>query len=296
MDTVADADGRRLSENSMADTAAITTYRYLRIAMVMAVVVLAVSIGIERAQVSCWQTSVSAYYYTPVRAIFVGVLLAIGLCLIAIKGSTLWEDATLNAAGMLAPIVAVVPTTDVGNCWSEEPPSFPLTPDGDLQGWVVANIDNNIAALIVTGIAGLIVAAVIATIATRNVMAIAEVGPVRMRLGLLAAMAFLVVGAVVFALWDDFDTRAHGYAAVAMFLLLAVAVALSAWRRRHDDGPRAYFWLYATIAAAMVVAAAVMFPLGSRWAHMVLVLEATQIGLFALYWLVQTREHWHETN
>lgn len=280
----------------MADTAAITTYRYLRIAMVMAVVVLAVAIGIERAQVNCWQTSVSAYYYTPVRAIFVGVLLAIGLCLIVIKGSTAWEDATLNAAGMLAPIVAVVPTTDVGDCWSEEPPSFPLTPDGDLQGWVVANIDNNVTALIVTGIAGLIIAAVIASIATRNVTAIADVGPVRMRLGLLAAMAFLVVGAVVFALWDDFDTRAHGLAAVAMFLFLAVAVALSAWRRRGDEGPRMYFWLYATIAAAMVVAAVVMFPLGSRWAHMVLVLEATQIGLFALYWLVQTREHWHETN
>ena len=40
----------------MADTAAITTYRYLRISMVMAVVVLAVSVGLERAQVDCWQT------------------------------------------------------------------------------------------------------------------------------------------------------------------------------------------------------------------------------------------------
>ncbi|HSM64773.1 MAG TPA: hypothetical protein VK860_00565 [Ilumatobacteraceae bacterium] len=280
----------------MADTAAVTTYRYLRISMVMAVVLLGVSVGIERSQVGCWQTSVSAYYYTPVRAIFVGVLLAIGLCLIAIKGSTVWEDATLNAAGMLAPIVAVVPTTDVGDCWSVEPPSFPLTPEGELQGWVVANIDNNITALIATGIAGLIVAAVIASIATRNVLAIAEVGPVRMRLGLLAAMAFLVAGAVVFALWDDFATRAHGWAAVAMFLFLATAVATSAWRLRADDRHRVYFWLYVGIAVAMVVATLVMFPLGSRWDHMVLVLEATQIGLFALYWLVQTNEHWNETN
>lgn len=280
----------------MADTAAVITYRYLRIAMVMAAVVLAVSIGIERAQMDCWQTSVSAYYYTPVRAIFVGVLLAIGLCLIVIKGSTVWEDATLNASGMLAPIVAVVPTTDVGECWSVEPPSFPLTPDGELRGWVVANIDNNITALIVTGMAGLIIAAVIASIATRNVLAVAEVGPVRMRLGLLAAMAFLIVGAVVFALWDDFDSRAHGLAAVAMFLFLAVAVALSARRRRHDEGGRVYFWLYSSISAAMVLSAVVMVPFGSEWNHMVLALEATQIGLFAVYWLVQTHEHWNETN
>lgn len=280
----------------MADTAAITTYRYLRISMVMAVVVLAVSVGLERAQVDCWQTSVSAYYYTPVRAIFVGVLLAIGLCLIVIKGSTVWEDATLNAAGMLAPIVAVVPTTDVGTCWSVTPPSFPVTDDGELAPWVVANIDNNVTALIVTGIVGLIIAAIIASIATRNVMAVAQVGPVRMRLGLLAAMAFLVIGSIVFVLWDDFDTRAHGLAAIAMFLLLAVAVGLNAWERRSDPGRRAYFWLYGTIAVGMVLAGVVMFPLGSSWAHMVLVLEATEIVLFAAFWLVQTHEHWNETN
>ena len=278
----------------MADTAAITTYRYLRISMVGAVALLAVSIAIERAQVDCWQTSVSAYYYTPVRAILVGVLMAVGLCLIVIKGSTTWEDAALNAAGMVAPIVAVVPTSDVGKCWSQTPNPLPVK-DGVLADWVVANIDNNITALIVTGIVGLIVAAVIATIATRNVKAIAEVGPVRMRLGLLAAMAFLVGGAVAFALWEDFDTRAHGLAAVTMFLFLAIAVAINAWQRRDDPAPRTYFWLYASIAFLMVAAALVMFPMGSNWDHMVLVLEATEITLFAVVWLVQTKEHWNET-
>jgi len=278
----------------MTETAAITTYRYLRISMVGAVVLLAVSIAIERSQVGCWQTSVSAYYYTPVRAIFVGVLMSVGLCLIVIKGSTPWEDATLNAAGMLAPIVAVVPTSDVGTCWSVAPKPRPVN-DGVLADWVVANIDNNISALIVTGIAGLIVAAVIATIATRNMKAIAEIGPVQMRLGLLGAMAFLIGGAILFAFWDDFDTRAHGLAAVAMFLFLAIAVGLNAWHSRHEPGPRVYFWLYASIAFLMVAAAIVMFPLGSRWNHMVLVLEATEITLFAVFWLVQTTEHWDET-
>ena len=166
--------------------------------MVGAVVLLGVSILIERSNVDCWQTSVSAYYYTPVRAIFVGVLMAIGLCLIVIKGSTTWEDATLNAAGMLAPIVAVVPTTDVGQCWSQSPGRLPVDDDGNLASWVVANIDNNITALLITGIAGLLVAAVIASVATSNVKAVAEVGDVGMRLGLLAAMVFLLVGAGLF--------------------------------------------------------------------------------------------------
>jgi len=279
----------------MARSAAIATYRYLRISIVGAVVLLAVSIAIERSQVGCWQTSVSAYYYTPVKAIFVGVLMAVGLCLIVIKGSTPWEDAALNAAGMLAPIVAVVPTSDVGTCWSVAPRPLPVNDEGELAEWVVANIDNNITALIVTGIAGLIVAAVIATIATRNMKAIAEIGPVQMRLGLLGAMALLIGGAILFAFWNDFDTRAHGFAAVAMFLFLATAVGLNAWDSRRDPAPRAYFWLYASIAFLMIAAAAVMFPLGSSWQHMVLVLEATEIILFAVFWLVQTAEHWDET-
>ncbi len=279
----------------MTDIAAVKTYRYLRITMVGAVVLLGVSIVIERSNVDCWQTSVSAYYYTPVRAIFVGMLLAIGLCLIVIKGSTAWEDATLNAAGMLAPVVAVVPTTDVGECWSQSPGRLPVDDDGNLAAWVIANIDNNITALLITGIAGLVVAAVIASIATSNVKAVAEVGDLGMRVGLLAAMVFLLTGAALFVWWDDFDTRAHGIAAVLMFLFLAFAVGGNAWSRRHDPAPRTYFWLYATIAAAMVVAPAIMFPLGSQWEHMVLVLEATEITLFAVFWLVQTKEHWGET-
>ena len=45
----------------------------------------------------------------------------------------------------------------------------------------------------------------------------------------------------------------------------------------------------------MLIAPAIMFPLGSSWEHMVLVLEATEIALFACFWLVQTKEHWRET-
>ena len=45
----------------------------------------------------------------------------------------------------------------------------------------------------------------------------------------------------------------------------------------------------------MLIAPAIMVPLGSSWRHMVLVLEATEITLFAVFWLVQTKEHWRET-
>jgi hypothetical protein len=118
--------------------------------MVGAVVLLAASIAIERSKVDCWQTSISAYYYTPVRAIFVGSMIAVDLSLIVYKGRA-WEDVCLNFAGMLAPVVAVVPTTDVGRCWSVAPSPLPVNADGSLADWVVTNIDNNIYALLIAG-------------------------------------------------------------------------------------------------------------------------------------------------
>lgn len=137
------------------------TYRYLRIGMLGAVVLLAASILVERSKVDCWQTSISAYYYTPVRAIFVGALMVIGFALIVYKGRTARQDRFLNGAGMLAPVVAVVPTTDVGVCWSIAPRPLPIEGDG-LAPWVVTNVDNNVAALLIAGAVALVAAAAIA--------------------------------------------------------------------------------------------------------------------------------------
>jgi hypothetical protein len=221
--------------------------------------------------------------------------MAVGLCLIVIKGSTAWEDACLNVAGMFAPLVAVAPTSDVGRCWSVQPGPSPVEPDGSLAGWVVANIDNNVKALLVAGFAGLIVAAIIASIATRDVLAVFRVGQPGMRYGLLGALGILIVGAVAFGLWDGFYTRAHSIAAIVMFAFLAAAVAGNAWERRGSESGRMYFWLYTAISASMVVAAVVLLAVRSQFEHAVLVLETIEILLFAAFWLVQTREHWNET-
>jgi hypothetical protein len=41
--------------------------------------------------------------------------------------------------------------------------------------------------------------------------------------------------------------------------------------------------------------AVVLFAVRGSWAHWVLALEAVEIALFAVFWLVQTKEHWWET-
>ena len=66
----------------------------------------------------CLQPSISAYYYTPVGAVFIGVLVTMGVCLVALKGNTDGEDVLMNLAGMLAPGVAFIPTPDAGTCRS----------------------------------------------------------------------------------------------------------------------------------------------------------------------------------
>jgi hypothetical protein len=272
----------------MNDSAAIKTYQYLRIAMVGVVVLLVASVLFERAEVDCWQTSISAYYYTPVKAILVGGLMAIGLCLIVIKGNSSWEDSFLNFAGMLAPIVAVVPTSTAGTCWSIEPNPRPVV-DGELAPWVIANIDNNVKALLVVGIIGLVVALVLG-IRSGDLPAALRDGGWGTRVGLIGAVVIIVGGGLAFLYWDDFYTKAHSVAAIAMFVFLAAVVAIHA--NEHREERDVYFWLYTAIAVLMVVVAIVIFAAKSKWDHAVLALEAIEIALFATFWLAQTVEHW----
>ena len=56
--------------------------------------------------------SLSAFYFTPARSLFVGTLVAIGVALVAYRGYTRGENLLLNAAGVLAVVVALVPTAD----------------------------------------------------------------------------------------------------------------------------------------------------------------------------------------
>lgn len=56
--------------------------------------------------------SLSAFYYSPARSLFVGTLVAVGVALVAYRGYTRGENFLLNAAGVLAVVVALVPTVD----------------------------------------------------------------------------------------------------------------------------------------------------------------------------------------
>lgn len=288
------------------DVATRKTYRYVRLGMIAAVFLLAASVILERVKVAgCWQPSISAYYYTPVRAVFVGTLLAIGLSLIVIKGSTGREDMCLNVAGMLAPVVALVPTSDHGTCWSIVPRELPTVPnasgDDPLADWVIANIHNNIEALIFAGLAGLALALITSGVLFRVGRRNGEYLTVKQfvkkeenrgtAVGLMSALVLLGAGALAYYHWGGFETKAHGIAAGAMFAALALAAgfnALDCYRLQR----RCYFWLYLTVALLMAVSA---LPLLVDWEHKVLAVEIAEITWFAAFWLMQTGELWNDT-
>ncbi len=258
---------------------AVKSYRYLRLSIVVVVLALAASLLIERFQVSCWQESISAYYYTPVHAVFVGALVAIGVCLIAIKGSTDIEDMLLNVAGVLAPIVAFVPTS---------PPSRECASTGFVGGDAEAYIDNNVLAFVIGGVIAIGIAYSAARLAGKASIRRVDRPSI---VGLGFGVALVVVGVIWYGLFrESFLDRAHGGAAVAMFAIIGVVMLINARSARP-----AFRKVYA-VTVAMMVLGAVVAGLGKLfdgdWRHQILWLEVLELVPFAAYWFAQTFEHW----
>jgi hypothetical protein len=274
--------------------AAPKTYRYLRVAVVAMAVLLGTSVAIEivfgpRGGIL---DSISAYYYTPVRGVFVGSLVAVGLGLVAIKGREGAEDVMLNLAGMLGPLVALVPTP------ISDPVAGFVTERRTVPAALVPAVENNVASLLVLGAAGVLFA-----------WATVGKGPYRSsHLRSVAGAAALLIG---LALWfglarGSFLEFGHYAAAVPMFgLIVAVAVV----NARHTTqgvvvsrlAKATYRRAYAAIATLMgatIVVAGIFFLLDSTghrpfvswlfWAEVVL------LALFAVFWVLQTAENWNE--
>lgn len=257
---------------------AIKTWRYLRVALVVLVLGLGASILHEFADTGwkCLQHSISAYYYTPVRGLFVGGLMAIGVCLVVLKGNTPEEDVCLNLAGALAPVVAFVPTTTHANCGALGVVGIPK------------HIDNNVFALLLIGAVGIVIAAVL----VRRDPTIPD-GPTEPAgLGLWTAFGLWLLAAVTFYGPGEtvFRENAHHVAAITMFVFIFLVVVLNA----RGIGGTPLRNRYGVIASLMFGSAVVIGLLAwlAHWEHWVFVIEAAMIGFFVWFWIVQTAELW----
>jgi len=178
----ADADGRREPARAAADQqqgndALAKSYRYLRLAMVGLLICLAAAVLYQSWRQGSLLGSVSAYYYTPAQAFFVGGLIGLGASMIALKGTRPVEDVFLNLGGVFAVIVAIVPTgrdadyrAAVQACREAGTPLLTEKASTGLDCPTVqaledatrANVDNNLFALLFVGAIALIVSLILA--------------------------------------------------------------------------------------------------------------------------------------
>jgi hypothetical protein len=267
---------------------ALETYRYLRGGIPVMLVMLGAALLSERAHATCWQTSISAYYFTSAHGVFIASLCAIGTLLIVYKGSKDTEDVLLNLAGILAFVVALVPTSrPVLFCGDASLPDGAVT-----DGAIIRNVW------------ALAVALVVARGASWWMYRRTGTGRDRSTLGNVALWvqrAVLAIGVVtLIAIPEWFVANAHGVAAVAMFSAFIVTVLINAFLAGHQDEDkcphhRLYHVAYQAISVAMVltlVAAVAVHLILDDFNHVVLVVEVALIFEFGAYWVVQTIELW----
>ena len=272
------------------------TYRYLRGGMVAMLLMLLLSVVLQwwwGTDGTCWLGSISAYYFTPSRTVFVGSLFALGAALVVYKGHSPAEDVLLNFSGFMAFVVATVPTVPDERCsaaGSVNP--FALSTEAISEA-----VDNNVWALSAVGFVALV-----ATVWLRRAELAdpARRPPVRTMLLTVGCSAVIVFELVLFlALPDRFVALSHGLAAATMVAGVIAVMVLNACRveERHDavEEARTYKRWYLVIAGtlAVLLAATVLAHLTLHgFDHVVLIGEVIIIVLFCAYWIVQTKELW----
>jgi hypothetical protein len=264
------------------------TYRYLRGGMAVMIVMLGAAVIGERLTATCWQTSISAYYFTTAHSIFIAALCALGVQFIVYKGSSDTEDVLLTLAGILAFIVAMVPTTrPVLLCGR-----YGLPAEYDVKHAITNNVWAVAIALVIARVVSWWLYRRTNTTVSKSVL-----GTVSMYL----LRAIMAVGFLSFIFFRNlFDSNAHGIAAVIMFLAIIITVVTTAFLVSRQDDAKSphrhlYYVLYQFIAAAMIVtliAVVVLHFALDSWNHWVIVVETALILEFTVYWVIQTIELW----
>jgi hypothetical protein len=277
------ATASEASERSVLDT-----YRYLRGGMAVMVVMLAAGVIGESLAANCWLGSISAYYYTAAHSVFVAALCAIGVLLIAYRGGTDTEDNLLNLAGILAFIVAFVPTTQ---------PAAACGVDGSIIRSHDAVVNNVWAFVIALVVARAVFWWLYRVTGTKRSK--------RSALGWVTTVVLWLVVTIGIAsfvfLPAEFDERAHYLSAILLFGAIIITVVISAVFAAGQDPDlaprkRIYFLSYLFLAAAMVGTATAVIGthlLLQDWGHWVISVEALLILEFAAYWMIQTIELWN---
>jgi hypothetical protein len=240
-------------EQQDSDTLA-KSYRYLRLAMVGLLLCLAAAVAYQSLRQEDLLGSVSAYYYTPAQAFFVGGLIGLGACMIALKGTNIVEDVALNLGGVFAVIVAVVPTgrsadyeaarnacREAGIPLLTEKASTGTGPDCPtvqaLADATRANVDNNLFAVLLVGALALVLSLVVArSDGTFKPQAAERAKNFRLGFGVALGLWLAILLARLASLEWVID-NGHWIAAVLLFVCIFVVALANARRVEKEQSP-----------------------------------------------------------
>jgi hypothetical protein len=276
------------------------TYTFLRLTLVALLVGLGVAV-IWQTYRQGWQIldSVSAYYYTPAQPIFVGSLIGLGACMIALRGENTPEEVFLNLGGMFAAGVAVVPTsrgadyrTAIEACKQPDTPRTDCPTVRALEQATRANIENGLVALLV--VAALALAATW-FLASRDTSPGGGTRSLAFRWGFWTSVAVVAVTAVLLVTNLDFIVaNYHFISAIALFVCIVAVAVSNAVRRQGIAVPGSGL---AMAGPGLRAGVAALRPQGGRgpnlyagfaWALLVVAVVgviAVRAGLVSLFWL-----------
>jgi hypothetical protein len=262
----------------------VRSYRYLRIGIVGLLIALGAAVIYQRVQPACGLSSVSAYFYTPARSVFVAGLVSFGVCMLVLRGMNLAEDIFLNIGGIFALLVAFVPVGGgSGSCQ-----------DPDTK--VSASVQDNITALLIVGALAIAGACTLLAIRWKGLekahrwWALAE-GIVALALwtGMLIAITFYLSWALRYV---------HYIAAISLAACIIAVAAANAYRHDvtpyRDSPPKTALradpvrFLYTWIAAGMLVITVILLVLAVTSVITVFWVEISVAAMFAVFWSAQT--------
>ncbi|WP_162598559.1 hypothetical protein [Nocardioides gilvus] len=293
---------------------ALRTYRFLRLGVLAMLGMLTVSVTWHNLQGDNEVLdSISAYYYTPVQSIFVGTLVTLGFVLIVLWGKTSAEDGLLNVAGMLAPIVAFVPTRNLARCdllaRSGDEIQIDPTPSTLNEACKAAVVNNVGSYFIVLGLMLTLLAA-IGWYGRRQDPPWPWVSrdPHGYWWPLAGAWAlFLLAAGTWIFLPETFYAVAHFTAASLMFVLIIGAIVVIAREKRYgipmlDETPDVQWGhVYMGLAVTMSVGAVAVGGSVAAWSHLtehgdywVLAVEIWLLFWLAVFWAIQTWDRWND--
>jgi len=263
----------------------IRTYRFMRLTLAMMAAAIIIAVLLEYRRAGKFEDSISAYYYTAARPIFTGAMVAIGGFLLALRGRTSLEDNSLNIAGMLAPIVPLVPprqaSTETGSVISKV--GFPVT-------------DSQKTELLYNSLWTLSVVAVLAIVTLLVIGRVKGSGfKLRDWLGVGVAAGVIGLGVLLYRNVDLVHDNAHGISAGAMFVFLWPAVAINAHMAPQNpervNFRRLYLWVAIVMIAMPGLCALIGLAVG--FDHYVLWIELGELTPFLVYWVAQSIEGWN---